>query len=854
LTDDSTGVPMKSLNIVSFCSLVLLCGVPAVAANTVTSAITVSMSGTASISPNSGAGGFEGSGSAAGSVSPFGAATSTVSAGGSSTVTFSVTFFFANGSTFGATVSGPDGESITATGSITGGTGALSGATGSLTLTFARSFASETDFTFGFSGSGSMTTEQVGGPPTVTPSAFSFSATQGGAAPVPQNLVVGNPTFTAATYTASASGGSWLSVSQPAGSVAPFSSALIGVIAHPTGLGPGIYTGQVTVAISSKSFTSAVQLVVSPTGQNLSLTQSGLFFLVAAGSSSPPSQTVYLENSGTGTLAGVTVGVTYTESNMSWLSATPSQPNASGNQLAVKVSVNPAGLEAGTYYGQVTFTVPGAANSPLSATVVINVTPGNKSIGGIVLPTGLIFAASLSSSQGPPAQAFTITNLSNQPLTMSTSLDFAEGSAWVVLSQAAGTVAVGQPLAVNVSVNYASLMAGVYQAVIHVMFAEDMSDHPVAVSLIVSGGSLSAPLAEGPQAVDQPRASGACMPTQLVPVFTELGDEFLSTAGWPSPLEVLVTDDCFASLNTGSVIASFSNGDAAVSLVPSGGGQWAGTWVPDGTSSQVTVTVQAQTQTQPLLFGSAHVTGAAAANTVTPILAPGGVVSTASFVKGQPLAPGAFVAIFGSTLAQGANTSTLPFVAQLAGTEGLIGGQTIPLYFTSNGQINAVLPYNITPNSVQQLIVQSNNALSQPESIIISVAQPAVFTQDNSGTGAGSILIQNSAGMVFLATPATPATAGDTLLIFCAGLGAVTPDVPAGAAAPSSPLAMTTNPVTVTVGGQTAQVLFAGLAPGFAGLYQVNATVPSGITAGSDIPVILTVDDISSTPVTVAIH
>jgi len=91
------------------------------------------------------------------------------------------------------------------------------------------------------------------------------------------------------------------------------------------------------------------------------------------------------------------------------------------------------------------------------------------------------------------------------------------------------------------------------------------------------------------------------------------------------------------------------------------------------------------------------------------------------------------------------------------------------------------------------------------------------------------------------------------LVIYCAGLGPVNPAIGDGTAAPSSTLSRTVNPVTATIGGQPAQVLFAGLAPGFAGLYQVNVVVPTGVTTGADIPVILTTAGFSSTPVTVAI-
>jgi minor extracellular serine protease Vpr len=76
----------------------------------------------------------------------------------------------------------------------------------------------------------------------------------------------------------------------------------------------------------------------------------------------------------------------------------------------------------------------------------------------------------------------------------------------------------------------------------------------------------------------------------------------------------------------------------------------------------------------------------------------------------------------------------------------------------------------------------------------------------------------------------------------------------AGSAASTTKLSNTDNPVTVTVGGENARVLFAGLAPGFVGLYQVNVIVPSGIAAADDVPVVLTEAGATSAPVTVAIQ
>jgi len=157
-------------------------------------------------------------------------------------------------------------------------------------------------------------------------------------------------------------------------------------------------------------------------------------------------------------------------------------------------------------------------------------------------------------------------------------------------------------------------------------------------------------------------------------------------------------------------------------------------------------------------------------------------------------------------------------------------------------------------NAAQQLIVQQNNSYSLPQPVLVAAAQPAVFSQNQSGTGQGVIVVLKSNGTEVETSPTATASAGDVLIIYCSGLGAVSPTIPAGTAPALTQLLNTVNPVTVTVGTQSAKVLFAGLAPGFAGLYQVNAVVPTGVTASTAVPVVLTVAGQSSVPVTVSIH
>jgi len=113
--------------------------------------------------------------------------------------------------------------------------------------------------------------------------------------------------------------------------------------------------------------------------------------------------------------------------------------------------------------------------------------------------------------------------------------------------------------------------------------------------------------------------------------------------------------------------------------------------------------------------------------------------------------------------------------------------------------------------------------------------------------------IQDSAyNLVDSSNPAIP---GKYILIYCTGLGAVSANQPAtGAAASLTELAPTANQATVTIGGVTENAYFSGLAPGFVGLYQVNALVPAGVAAGSAVPLTISVGGATSNTVTIAVQ
>ena len=92
-------------------------------------------------------------------------------------------------------------------------------------------------------------------------------------------------------------------------------------------------------------------------------------------------------------------------------------------------------------------------------------------------------------------------------------------------------------------------------------------------------------------------------------------------------------------------------------------------------------------------------------------------------------------------------------------------------------------------------------------------------------------------------------------MIYATGLGPVDQTVGLGAPAPANPPANITDlPIRVTIGGQSATVQFAGLAPGFVGLYQVNVQVPQGVPPGPAVPVVIQQEGLVSKPVGISVQ
>ena len=680
----------------------------------------------------------------------------------------------------------------------------------------------------------------------VNPGALSFSLTQGDTSVVTQSIVIVNSGNSAENFTVAAatnSGGSWLSVGPSAGAVAPFTSGSVIVSVNPSGLGAGTFLGSISIAVSpaNQQFDVSVLVTVNSGQAQLQLSQSGFRFQSLDGGANPPSQSLTVLNSGSGSL-NISASAS-TTSGGQWLSATVSSSTVKPSSPAsVVVSINSQDLTSGNYYGQVQIAADGAANSPQTASVVLNIAPEGTDLGAFIDPFGLIFVGHAGGTS-PAAKTISVTNPSPSTLTFSAGTYFGQTTPWFTVQPVSAPVNAASPATITVQ-PAAGLAAGIYEGSIQLHFAEDGSSRTVAVLLIVVTGSASSTA----HAVS---TSSSCIPTKLLPVFTQLGANFTTVAAWPTPMEVTVVDDCGNFLTSGSVTASFSDGDSALPLTSLNNGNWSATWQPRSSSAQVVITADA-VENVPPIQGTQSIGGALQANPTTPSINAGGVVSAAQSAQNQPLAPGSFTSIYGVHLSAGQNPAlSLPLGTQLGATQVLLGGRLLPLQYAGDGQVNAVIPYDVPINTTQQLIVTNGPALSIPEPVVIASAQPALFAQ---GDGSGVVFdVKPGQTTQVLVDSKHPMSAGDAIVIYCAGLGAVEPSVTAGSAAPSSPPATTTSPVTVTIGGQTAKVFFSGLVGGFAGLYQVNAYVPKGITPGDAVPLVISVVGFRSAPVSVAV-
>ena len=221
-----------------------------------------------------------------------------------------------------------------------------------------------------------------------------------------------------------------------------------------------------------------------------------------------------------------------------------------------------------------------------------------------------------------------------------------------------------------------------------------------------------------------------------------------------------------------------------------------------------------------------------------------GIVSAGSLLPGA-VAPGTFITILGSALgpAAPASLSIAPsglVSTALAGTRVWFDDVAAPLTYVSSTQVNAVVPYEVTGKSGTRLRVEAQGVMSPGVDVQVTDTMPAIFTMNSSGTGPGAILNQDYS----LNSASNPSPRGSLVIIYATGEGQTDPPGVDGLIT-SGTLRKPELAVFVTIGGQPADVLYAGSAPGLiTGVLQVNARVP--VVVSGTVPIVLTIGKASS--------
>jgi uncharacterized protein (TIGR03437 family) len=239
----------------------------------------------------------------------------------------------------------------------------------------------------------------------------------------------------------------------------------------------------------------------------------------------------------------------------------------------------------------------------------------------------------------------------------------------------------------------------------------------------------------------------------------------------------------------------------------------------------------------------------------SPSISSNGVVSASAFGGFTSVSPGSWVEIYGSNLASdtrgwaqsdfnGVNAPT-----SLDGTSVSIGGQAAFVDYISPGQVNALVPSNVATGP-QSMTVKTAAGTSAAYNILVNAIEPGLLatpTFNVNGTPYAVALFSD--GTYVLPTGAVaglssrPAKPGDTIILYGVGFGPVTPSIPAGQLAEQS---NAVSGLQMSIGGVPAVAAYAGLAPGYTGLYQFNLVVPN-VAVGNAVPLTFTLGGTAGT-------
>jgi uncharacterized protein (TIGR03437 family) len=475
----------------------------------------------------------------------------------------------------------------------------------------------------------------------------------------------------------------------------------------------------------------------------------------------------------------------------------------------LQFALNTSALPAGTVTGIVTVSDPNAVDAPQTITVTVQ-------IGGVI----------------PGSMDVSVAPGSTRDLRFSTNSQLAstvktnDGGGWLSLAlDGAGSFRFPLPYRVHFA-PAAGLAQGTYPATITTSGSTFTPDNKtIQVTMRVTAQPIAQPstsLLHVRLAQAAPVYTTAITLANLGQGTLHLQDAKTSGAAWITAttysLGGLIPDGVVLTINPGTLApGTYKDGIAFTSNAAAYAGAL-------GDTTSLTVPVELE------------IVGAG-----PPVLDFQGVQDNATYVPGDPVAPGDIVAVKGQQLSakDGTAAGAPPLSTQLSDTQVLFNGQALPLFYTSYGQINCQIPADAPLGTALVQVKRQDGQVSNLVSVDIAQRAPRVLL---AGVGQFGVVTNQDYSRPmpegsFPGVAAHAAKAGDTLTLWTIGLGPTSPYVATGQPAPGAPYAwLTSMPMVVFGGGfgsPTAVPSFAGLSPGFAGLYQVNVTIPDNAPKGN---------------------
>lgn len=665
--------------------------------------------------------------------------------------------------------------------------------------------------------------------PVISPHAFNFIVHPGGDLPSPRTLEIRHLAQGNASWTAQKQGACpWLLLndgSSATGSgegsitLSLSASALAGIDEH--------QSCEIRVSSGGESAEARVFLRIvgqpgstSPTqGASLAAVRVSprvVEFSASGGAVTPASVPVQLTSSVTGLTWTAT---TATARGGNWFSLSSSGGTIQGS---FNVTANATGLAPGVYTGVITLNITGSVRETRTIPVLLRVAGAAAEAVRLQISPGALAFHAASVGAAVPQQQVSLQVRGAASTAYETTIATQTGGPWLSVSPATGTA----PATVNVTANSTGLAAGVYQGTVTFRSTGAISASQVTLHVILTVAGASA---------------GA---NQVIAAFLEPADNFVAEAHRPMSVRVKVFSGNGEPARGLSAAVTADGEDFPLAEVEPG--IYAGLF-RSRQSGSTALTAELRNPSGDAMRATigGDLEGTA---DVVPVIFRQGIVGAADFAgDGTPLVAGSIFTIFGLNLADGnASASSFPLPRKLAGVRVLVGNTEAPLIavFSGDGgepdQISFQLPVEIAGRALVDVVVDNNGVFSAPETVVLAPAVPALFTLTRTGSGPVAALHADFT----LIDERRPAQPGEVILLFATGLGAVLGGPPSGDAAGSE--SRLAGDIQVTVGGKPAVVEFAGLAPGWAGVYQVNARLANDL-APVEAEVALNVTGVSST-------